>query len=94
MELDDTYEGSPNMEEIAEDLKTNTQCLLELGARVQGPPVSHMALFKELNPWDVFVDRIIERYPKCEVGLALCLRQVNWSRAYRCLQIRRENSIP
>ncbi|KAI4593857.1 hypothetical protein KJ359_008898 [Pestalotiopsis sp. 9143b] len=79
------------LDEIAEDLKTDTECLLDLGSRFKeeavGPVLKETAVDPdELVDWDpshTFIDRVRWRYPKCEVEVARRLGRANWSRVLR-----------
>ncbi|KEY65507.1 hypothetical protein S7711_09297 [Stachybotrys chartarum IBT 7711] len=83
--------GASELEEIAEDLKTDTECLLELGSRFNektvGPVITESAVDPTLlEAWDPsknFIDRIRWRYPQCQPKLAERLGEANWARVLR-----------
>ena len=88
------------LEDIAEDLRTDTECLLDLGSRFDentvGPVISETAvdatLLSTWDPSDNFVDRVRWRYPQCEVKLAERLGKANWARVIRCQEIKSKNN--
>ncbi|KAK8105636.1 hypothetical protein PG999_008995 [Apiospora kogelbergensis] len=83
--------GATDLGEIAEDLLTDTQCLMDLGSRFQeehvGPVnVESAASVAQLGTWEPsmnFVDRVRWRYPRCEAALAERLGKANWARVLR-----------
>jgi uncharacterized C2H2 Zn-finger protein len=84
--------GASDLEEIADDLRTDTECLLDLGSRFKentvGPVIAETAVDPSLlSTWDPsnnFVDRIRWRFPSCEAKLAERLGKANWARVIRC----------
>jgi hypothetical protein len=90
-----------DLEEIAEDLQTDTECLLDLGSRFNentvGPVIAETAIDATLlntwNPSDNFVDRVRWRYPLCEVQLAERLGKANWARVIRCQERKSKNNL-
>lgn len=90
-ELSQSSDTAVELDEIAEDLKTDTECLLDLGSRFKeeavGPVLKETAVDPdELVDWDpshTFIDRVRWRYPKCEVEVAKRLGRANWSRVLR-----------
>ncbi|KAK8051670.1 hypothetical protein PG993_003055 [Apiospora rasikravindrae] len=95
-----SHAGDTDLEEIAEDLLTDTQCLMDLGSRFQeehvGPvTVEPAASATQLITWEPsmnFVDRVRWRYPQCETGLAERLGKANWARVLRHRETVSENS--
>ncbi|KAK7956505.1 uncharacterized protein PG986_005727 [Apiospora aurea] len=89
-----------DLEEIAEDLLTDTQCLMDLGSRFQEEHVGPIAVeptvsAAQLTTWEPsmnFVDRVRWRYPQCETGLAERLGKANWARVLRHRETVSENS--
>ncbi|KAJ4415947.1 hypothetical protein N0V82_007069 [Gnomoniopsis sp. IMI 355080] len=78
-----------DLQEIAEDLRTDTQCLLDLGARFDEPAIGtalntectvQPALARTWDPSLNFVERIQWRYPKCDEQVSMRLGKVNWVR--------------
>ncbi|KAK8028448.1 hypothetical protein PG991_005504 [Apiospora marii] len=91
-----------DLDEIAEDLVTDTQCLMDLGSRFQeehvGPVnVEPAVSAAQLVTWDPsmnFVDRVRWRYPQCEVAVAERLGKANWARVLRHRETVSENTRP
>ncbi|KAK8080237.1 hypothetical protein PG997_008055 [Apiospora hydei] len=89
-----------DLEEIAEDLLTDTQCLMDLGSRFQEDHVGPIAVeptvsAAQLTTWEPsmnFVDRVRWRYPQCETDLAERLGKANWARVLRHRETVSENS--
>ncbi|KAK8042350.1 hypothetical protein PG994_012833 [Apiospora phragmitis] len=94
--------GATDLEEIAEDLLTDTQCLMDLGSRFQeehvGPVnVEPAVSAAQLGTWEPsmnFVDRVRWRYPQCDTALAERLGKANWARVLRHRETVSENSRP
>ncbi|KAI1500655.1 hypothetical protein F5X99DRAFT_385546 [Biscogniauxia marginata] len=80
--------GASDLDEIAEDLKTDSECLLDLGSRFNEQAVGPVVTEKSVDPaqlstWDPsknFIDRICWRYPQCDPDLAERLGKANWAR--------------
>ncbi|ETS86364.1 hypothetical protein PFICI_00192 [Pestalotiopsis fici W106-1] len=102
----DTESGSsqvsdtaPDLDDIAEDLRTDTECLLDLGSRFKedavGPVVTETAVDPEelivWDPSDTFVDRVRWRYPKCDLEVSSRLGRANWTRVLRQQSIKDMN---
>ncbi|KAK8060007.1 hypothetical protein PG996_009937 [Apiospora saccharicola] len=91
-----------DLDEIAEDLLTDTQCLMDLGSRFQeehvGPVNVEAAVSAaQLVTWDPsmnFVDRVRWRYPQCETAVAERLGKANWARVLRHRETVSENTRP
>ncbi|KAK7958631.1 hypothetical protein PG988_013479 [Apiospora saccharicola] len=89
-----------DLDEIAEDLLTDTQCLMDLGSRFQeehvGPVNVEAAVSAaQLVTWDPsmnFVDRVRWRYPQCETSVAERLGKANWARVLRHRETVSENT--
>jgi hypothetical protein len=83
--------GDPTLEDIIADIKTDIQCLVDLGPRYKEPirdrTVKEQAALPTLVPkWDPaehLASRIRHRYPKGDVALARILGQANWDRFNR-----------
>ncbi|KAK6828318.1 hypothetical protein PG987_011659 [Apiospora arundinis] len=92
--------GINDLGEIADDLLTDTQCLMDLGSRFQedhvGPiNVEFAVSAAQLGTWEPsmnFVDRVRWRYPRCETALADRLGKANWDRVLRHREVVSENS--
>lgn len=92
--------GDMSLSDIAEDLRTDTQCLLDLASRFQEPAVGPIADepavdLEDLNSWDPaqnFINRIRQRYPQCDTSLAERLGNASWSRVRHCQELKSENS--
>ncbi|KAI0133318.1 hypothetical protein F4776DRAFT_128952 [Hypoxylon sp. NC0597] len=96
----DTSNSEPeDLEEIAEDLRTDTQCLLDLGSRFEeepvGPIVAEIPVNPEprisWNPSEHFSERIRRRYPDCEITVAKRLGKISWNRLLRCQDMKTRN---
>ncbi|KAK7962788.1 Cross-pathway control 1 [Apiospora aurea] len=91
---DDTNEStdlshtSESLDQISEDLITDTQCLMDLGDRfedqVKNPIASEAAAnpadYNSWTPSDHFIERVLLQYPKCETTLAGRLGEAVWLR--------------
>ncbi|KAK4038583.1 hypothetical protein C8A01DRAFT_37492 [Parachaetomium inaequale] len=83
--------GDSTLEDIIADIKTDIQCLVDLGPRYKEPIRDRT--FKEQaalpspvttwNPAEHLASRIRHRYPKGDVALARILGQTNWDRFKR-----------
>ncbi|KAH8202483.1 hypothetical protein TruAng_003383 [Truncatella angustata] len=86
--------GSLDWDDLAEDLNTDTQCLLDLGSRFSEETVGHVLPGRAvtpnlLGPWSpsgIFTDQIQRSYPSCDTGLSERLAQANQSRLLRWRQ--------
>ncbi|KAI1409940.1 hypothetical protein F5Y13DRAFT_202569 [Hypoxylon sp. FL1857] len=96
----DASDSEPEeLEEIAEDLRTETQCLLDLGPRFEEEPVGPVVTENPVNPgpsisWDPsehFSERIRKRYPDCDTTVARRLGKVSWNRLLRCQELKARN---
>ncbi|KAI0443962.1 hypothetical protein F4803DRAFT_512796 [Xylaria telfairii] len=76
------------LNDIADDLRNDAQCLLDLGARFEEQvinPIISEAAASPLNSVngglsDIFIERIIRLYPQCESNLAGRMGKANWLR--------------
>ncbi|KAK7937956.1 uncharacterized protein PG986_014824 [Apiospora aurea] len=92
--------GDSDLGEIAADLRTDTQCLLDLGSRFREPavgPVANESAAKledgiSWNPEQSFIERIPQRYPRCEAALAERLGKASWLRVLHCQELKTENT--
>jgi hypothetical protein len=83
--------------EVAEDLKTDAQCLMELDPLFRDP-VLDLALHKQKHVQDLkaidwapekaYCDKVQQRFPKAEALLVERLGQANWARYLRCQEMR------
>jgi hypothetical protein len=88
------------IDDIAEDLKTDTECLLDLGSRFKeqavGPVVIETAVDPDeliiWDPSDTFIDRVRWRYPKCDPEVSQRLGRANWTRVLRQQTLKDMNS--
>lgn len=93
-------EGLRDLKEISEDLRIDTKCLLKLGSRCQecavGPTeVESRFDEKRLLHWDMsrhFMNRINQRYPKCDTDLSERLGKASWLRVCRLQELRAKSS--
>lgn len=82
------------LDDIADDLRNDTQCLLDLGARfeeqVMNPIVSEAAAkalkSSDAELYDTFIERIMHLYPQCESYLAERLGKARWLRFLRMVK--------
>lgn len=88
------------LDDIAEDLKTDTECLLDLGSRFNeeavGPVATETAVDADeqivWDPSDIFIDRVRWRYPKCDLEVSKRLGRANWTRVLRQQTLKDMNS--
>ncbi|KAK8061948.1 hypothetical protein PG994_008314 [Apiospora phragmitis] len=84
----DLPQTSESLEQIAAELRTDTQCLMDLGDsfedQIKNPIVSEAAANpSDYNTWIPsvhFIKRILLRYPKCEIDMIQCLGEAIWLR--------------
>lgn len=79
--------GTDNAFEIAEDLKTDVECLIELEPILKSPVFDPQPAKFEAQSWtphQAFVDKMKNRFPKAELRLLLRLGRVNYERYLRC----------
>ncbi|OTA57935.1 hypothetical protein K449DRAFT_436946 [Hypoxylon sp. EC38] len=96
---DTSNSESEDLEEIAEDLRTDTQCLLDLGSRFEEEPVGPVVAENPVNPepsipWnpsEPFSERILRRYPDCDTTVAKRLGKISWNRLLRCQEAKTRN---
>ncbi|KAK3369286.1 hypothetical protein B0T24DRAFT_358697 [Lasiosphaeria ovina] len=81
--------------EVAEDLKTDAQCLMDLDPLFRNPvlDVSTQKEDKALQilewaPEKAYVDKIQQRFPQADGSLVEMLGRANWSRYLRCQEQR------
>ena len=86
---------SDSIQEIVEDLKTDTICLMELDAILKSPildtEVELPAADHKVGDWaayQVYCDKIGNRFPKADSSLILQLGKASYERYLRCLQDR------
>ncbi|KAF3012669.1 hypothetical protein E8E14_011448 [Neopestalotiopsis sp. 37M] len=90
-ESSQSSDTAAELDDIAEDLKTDTECLLDLGSRFKeqavGPVVIETAVDPDeliiWDPSDTFIDRVRWRYPKCDPEVSQRLGRANWTRVLR-----------
>ncbi|KAK4153805.1 hypothetical protein C8A00DRAFT_33418 [Chaetomidium leptoderma] len=83
--------GDYSVEDIVEDLRTDIQCLVDLGPRYKEPiqdktVVEEAAVPPSATTWDpaeYLASRIRHRYPNGDASFAQILGQTNWDRAQR-----------
>ena len=87
-----SYSGIPSLADIAQDLATDTECLIDLGSRLEDhtarlangeAAVAPGQISSEWDPSEVFIERIRRRYPECRVELAERLGRANLARWIR-----------
>jgi len=92
--------GDYTYETMIEDLKTDIQCLVDLGPRYKEPirdkvveeESSMSAQVKTWDPAEYLTSRIRHRYPNGDVALTQVLGQVNWERARRLYALKETNA--
>lgn len=97
-ESDSVY-GVDDLQEVAEDLRTDTQCLLDLGSRFDEPALGMTSnedatQLADSHTWDPtlnFVERIQWRYPQCDQQLSVRLGKINWARVVKSQEDRGRN---
>ncbi|KAI0183593.1 hypothetical protein EV127DRAFT_18610 [Xylaria flabelliformis] len=88
------------LDDIADDLRNDTQCLLDLGTRFEEQvmnPIASEAAANPLNSFDAelsdtFIERIIRLYPRCESNLAGRIGKANWLRFLRIAESKPQTS--
>ncbi|KAI0970720.1 hypothetical protein F4678DRAFT_434454 [Xylaria arbuscula] len=88
------------LDDIADDLRNDTQCLLDLGTRFEEQllnPIASEAAANPLNSFngglsDTFIERIIRLYPQCESNLAGRMGNANWLRFVRIAELKPRTS--
>ncbi|KAI1311742.1 hypothetical protein F5Y03DRAFT_287677 [Xylaria venustula] len=84
------------LDDIADDLRNDTQCLLDLGTRFEEQllnPIASEAAAKPVPLFDgglsdTFIERIIRLYPQCESNLAGRMGEANWLRFVRIAELK------
>ncbi|KAI0602749.1 hypothetical protein F4775DRAFT_155029 [Biscogniauxia sp. FL1348] len=92
--------GAADLDDIVEDLKTDAECLLDLGSRFDEKTVGETVTENAVDPvvlgsWDpsrTFVDRICWRYPQCDDDLAERLGKANWARVLEYQKTKDQNA--
>jgi hypothetical protein len=96
----DSNPGDSSVDDIAEDLQTDIQCLVDLGPRYDEPIRDRLVEEKEAppptepkdwNPAEYLVSRIRHRYPEGEDGLLSLLGQQSWDRLKALYAMRESN---
>lgn len=88
------------IEDIIEDLKTDIQCLVDLGPRYKEPILDRTikeeaAIPHQDTTWDPvesLTARIRHRYPNVDGAFARVLGQANWERAQRLFAAKEKNA--
>ncbi|KAI1427618.1 hypothetical protein F5Y12DRAFT_791900 [Xylaria sp. FL1777] len=88
------------LDDIADDLRSDTQCLLDLGARFEEQVMNPIASEAAANPLnlfdggvsDTFIERITRLYPLCETNLAGRLGKANRLRFLKIAEQRSRKS--
>jgi hypothetical protein len=92
--------GEYRIEDTIEDLKTDIQCLVDLGPRFK-EPIRDRALIEEValpsqaaiwDPAEYLASRIRHRYPNSDAGFAGILGQTNWDRAQELYALKEANT--
>ncbi|RSL58860.1 hypothetical protein CEP54_007553 [Fusarium duplospermum] len=98
---DSTSEYSTvDVHELAEDLKTDVDCLIELDQMIRDPATDPEPDTTEAEvsltlwaPHQVFADKIEHRFPRADVKLFSSLGMVNYQRYLRCQTERDTNQV-
>ncbi|KAJ4326715.1 hypothetical protein N0V84_002830 [Fusarium piperis] len=92
--------SSADIHELAEDLKTDVDCLIELDQMLRDPATDPEPEMAEVNfsvsswkPQQVFVDKIENRFPGVDKLLSVSLGIVNCERFLRCQTERNTNQV-
>ncbi|KAK3323035.1 hypothetical protein B0H66DRAFT_555696 [Apodospora peruviana] len=90
--------GLDSVSEIAEDLKTDAQCLMELDPLFKAPILSNhsqqkQAAILEWGPEKAYCDKVQQRFPEAEASLVTRLGEANWERYLRCQKMRDQREI-
>jgi hypothetical protein len=92
--------GEYRIDDIIEDLKTDIQCLVDLGPRFK-EPIRDRALIEEAalpsqgatwNPAECLASRIRHRYPNSDADFTRILGQTNWDRARELYALKETNT--
>ncbi len=91
--------GEASVEELLEDIRTDIQCLVDLGPLYKEPirdraVAEEVALPRPVTTWDpaeYWTSRIRHRYPNADTGLAHALGKANWDRAQRLYTEKEKN---
>jgi hypothetical protein len=87
------------LEDVIEDLRTDIQCLVDLGPRYKEPirdravveDAALPALVPAWDPAEYLTSRILYRYPTVDAELAAILGRANWLRALRLYACKEES---
>ncbi|KAI0008187.1 hypothetical protein F4779DRAFT_588198 [Xylariaceae sp. FL0662B] len=89
-----------NIGEVAEDLKTDVQCLMDLGPLLKNPVLDPPSpgqndIVIRWEPQEAYCDKVAQRFPSAEQSLVKKLGEVNLARYLRCQEERskRENEF-
>ncbi|ETS76403.1 hypothetical protein PFICI_11790 [Pestalotiopsis fici W106-1] len=97
---DDTTAHSEKLREVTKDLTTDTEFLLDLGARFDEQVVNPLVNEEAVDPqtvdgWDPsehFAERIRRLYPSCDNDLAKRLGKANWERVLKFQESKERNA--
>ncbi|KAH7176760.1 hypothetical protein EDB81DRAFT_49877 [Dactylonectria macrodidyma] len=87
--------------EIAQDLRTDVQCLMDLDPLIRNPVFgssSRKQKQKQIEetkwaPQQVFCDKVEQRFPQADEALVSALGQLNWARFRMCQATRFKNEL-
>lgn len=97
-----TISDSEDFDELIADLKTNIQCLRDLGPLIESPSVERQKRPEETAPvpplitWEAYQpyqDRIFQRFPRAQANLVERLARANLGRFQKIQGDKRENLI-
>lgn len=83
--------GYPSIEDLAEDLETDIQCLVDLGPRYKDPVRDPPNESASCNLSEYLADRIHRLYPGGDDTLMSALGRANWDRTTRLITERSKN---
>lgn len=98
----DSYEDEldqDNLDSVVDEIKTYTQCLVDLNTALECPAMdpdhgdneSNILRLGERSVHEYYADLIIAKYPKVDLDIAACLGKVSWDRYQRMQQERNSN---
>lgn len=90
-----------SISEIAQDLRTDVQCLMDLDPLIRNPVFDSSSRKQkqkhiEETKWttqQAFCDKVGQRFPEADEALVSALDQLNWVRFRRCQAIRFKNEL-
>lgn len=89
-----------SVESVVGDIKTYTQCLVDLNAALECPATDPdhgedepgIPRLEKRSAYDYYADLIIAKYPRASLEVVECLGKANWDR-YQRMQLERSNNL-